>query len=327
MPEQDRPAAPKKRAHPLRKITGIISIGIAEFFGLLPLPASRALARFIARAVYHVFPAIRKSCLNNLKLAYGDELTDADRNRILIEMMESIATVAAEFTRTKKLRGDFLNAHVTIEGKEHLTKDKGTIIIGAHMGNWEWLAPSMGALDWKTAEIIRALDDPKFDRYVEDIRRCNGTDLIPKHNASKQVLRRLKEGYLVGILADQSQRHNAVPSTFFGQPCWTTIGPVMLAKRAGAPIHSVAMLRKPDGEYILKFSPEIPMIDTGDHLGDLVENTQRCQDALEKLVREYPGQWLWFHKRWKKRPDLEKEWEARLAAAKQSLPDSVQEDE
>ncbi|HIJ66075.1 MAG TPA: lysophospholipid acyltransferase family protein, partial [Candidatus Hydrogenedentes bacterium] len=104
---------------------------------------------------------------------------------------------------------------------------------------------------------------------------------------------------------------NGVPAMFFGQPCWCTAGPLLAALRARAPIHVLAMSRDSTGRYALEIFPEISMARSGDLRTDLINNSQRCQDAIEALVRRYPGQWLWLHRRWKARPELERRWRER----------------
>jgi len=116
----------------------------------------------------------------------------------------------------------------------------------------------------------------------------------------------------VGILVDQSPTNSGVPAQFFGQPCWATIGPVIFALRNHAPVHAATMARGADGRYTIEFTSEIPMANTGNLRDDLVENVQRCQDAVEAAIRKNPGQWLWLHRRWKARPRLEEEWKQRM---------------
>jgi KDO2-lipid IV(A) lauroyltransferase len=45
--------------------------------------------------------------------------------------------------------------------------------------------------------------------------------------------------------------------------------------------------------------PEVSFVRTGDRDADNVENTQRWSDTVEDIVRRYPEQWAWFHKRWR----------------------------
>ena len=130
------------------------------------------------------------------------------------------------------------------------------------------------------------------------------------------MLRLLKEGWIVGVLADQSPREAAVPVTFFGQPCWATVAPAMIAARAKVPMHVVSILREADGNYVMEFSEPIELDQSKPLRAGLVDVSQQCQDAIERIVREHPGQWLWLHRRWKKRPRLEREWAEKEAREK-----------
>ena len=95
----------------------------------------------------------------------------------------------------------------------------------------------------------------------------------------------------------------------------------MIALRTKVPIHLSCCIRNDDGTFTVKFTPAIRTEKTGNFREDLVRITQDCQDALEEFVREHPEQWLWMHRRWKKRPNLEKEWQDRLARDKKSAHD------
>jgi KDO2-lipid IV(A) lauroyltransferase len=165
-------------------------------------------------------------------------------------------------------------------------------------------------------EIVRPLDDPLLNRFVDSTRRAGRVETLPKENAGPEMLRLLREGWLVGVLADQSPRNSAAPVTFFGQPCWGTIAPVMVALRARVPVHSMLMVRERDGRYRFVVGPALEFVRTGDLYADLIANCQRVQDEIERMVRLYPDQWLWIHRRWKARPTLEREWEDRSRRGK-----------
>jgi len=250
----------------------------------------------------------------NLDLAYGESISTAEKRRILWKAVDNLALVAAEFSHIDRMVKSGGTNAIDVEGLEHIDISRGHLCIGAHLGNWELMAHFMAAgCGYKVAEVVRPFDAPSVDRAIDGIRTCGGVKTIPKDNAGKEILRVLREGYLLGVMVDQSPRENGVPVTFFGAPCWATIAPVMIAVRAKAPILPVSLTRQPNGRYVLRFLPSIEMERTGDLRADLVYNSQRCQDAIEELVRTTPEQWLWFHRRWKERPRLAEEWERRKA--------------
>jgi Kdo2-lipid IVA lauroyltransferase/acyltransferase len=71
------------------------------------------------------------------------------------------------------------------------------------------------------------------------------------------------------------------------------------------------MTRQPGGHYELEFSEPIELDRSKPLREGIVEVSQQCQDIIERIVRAHPDQWLWLHRRWKERPRLAKEWEAK----------------
>jgi KDO2-lipid IV(A) lauroyltransferase len=55
-------------------------------------------------------------------------------------------------------------------------------------------------------------------------------------------------------------------------------------------------------QYVLRFGPELQVVQTGRSKEDVRVLTQQCNDVLESWIRRYPDQWLWIHRRWKTRP-------------------------
>ncbi len=284
------------------------TIAFCECARLLPLPMARALGRALAMLAYYLIPRIRREGLKNLDLAYGDERTRSEKIRILKGAAKNVGIVAAEFSRTQHLAENSFADMVELRGAGHVDLSQPVVFISAHFGNWEWLAPAMSARGIAVAGIMRPLDDPGLNAYVKRIRSATGTILIERDHAAALMLKLLRERTTVGVLIDQSPRQSAVPVTFFGTPTWATIAPVMAAIRGKAAIHPVSMVRQPDGRYVLSVAPALERIKTGNLRHDLAANAQQCQDAIELMIREHPDQWLWLHRRWKKRERLEQEW-------------------
>jgi Kdo2-lipid IVA lauroyltransferase/acyltransferase len=300
-----------RRRNPLWQATVAgLSVFFYYFFQILPLPVGRRLALLLGRLAL-LLPRLHKVGRQNLDLAYGDTLSAREKRHILRGAAQNMLLVAAEFPHLPALARQDVSQLSDISGIEHLPRDQGAILVGAHCGNWEWLATLVAHRGFPAAEVVRPLDNPTMNRLVDSARRASGLHTIAKDDAGPEIFRLLRENYKIGILIDQSPRHNAVPVTFFGAPCWATIAPVMIAVRARVPVFPVVIHRKADWRYAIDIQPELELKRTGDLQRDLVENTQRCQDAIEALIRAHPEQWLWFHRRWKTRPRLEAEWEVR----------------
>jgi KDO2-lipid IV(A) lauroyltransferase len=220
--------------------------------------------------------------------------------------------VGAEFAHIPEQFARGFAGQCRLAGAEHLPKDAPALFISAHAGNWEWMAQFLSSQGYRLAGVARPMNHPGMEALVLRI-RGTGLHSLPKDGSGNDLVRVMREGYFTAVLIDQSPRENGVPCTFFGAPCWGTIAPVMLAVRARVPVVPVSQAREADGTYTIRIHAPVPLVRTGDLRRDLVENTQRCQDAVEAIVREHPGQWLWFHRRWKERPRLAEEWEARVA--------------
>lgn len=293
-------------------IAGAVAAGLTLAYlrisRCLPIALNRAIAVPVGRLLARLVPRVRRVALANLDLAYGDTLSRKEKERIFRGVVDNVSLLAAEFSQISKIAEAEPGSVVTVEGADFLEKGKGYICIGAHLGNWELMGPSMAAHGFEVAAVVREFDNPRVNRLIDSIRRSGKVTTIPKDNGGREIIRLLREGTLVGILIDQSPRENGVPVTFFGAPCWATVAPAMIAVRAKTSVVPVALTRKPEGGYRLRFYEPIAMTRTGNLRADLVNYTQACQDALERMVRETPAQWLWLHQRWKARPRLADEW-------------------
>jgi Kdo2-lipid IVA lauroyltransferase/acyltransferase len=281
---------------------------LAVLRSLASTPRSLAfrLANLYTRLLDLALPRLRKVALRNLEMALP-ELTPDGRVRIADGVFRSIARLLVTFARFPQLNRANLSEWIRYEGFEHyeraLARGKGVLFATAHLGNWELSAFAHGLLAKPMGVVVRPLDNPRIDALVVRRRTMGGNRLIEKKDFARSILKALAANEAVGILIDQNaSASDGAFVDFFGTPACAGTGFAKLAAHSGATvIPGLALWSDVEGRYVLRFLPPLEMT------GDAAVDTARLQKALESVIREYPDQWLWIHRRWKTRPAGEKE--------------------
>ena len=92
---------------------------------------------------------------------------------------------------------------------------------------------------------------------------------------------------------------------FFGIPSQTHITAPLLARRTGAIIVPIFVVRRGPGRYRIEINRSLDVISTADEKGDLERAARKINQIFEDYIKKYPQEWLWLHRRWKKVPGLE----------------------
>lgn len=246
-------------------------------------------------------PRLRRTALRNLAMALG-EADQGQRERILAGSFLSIARILVSLARASRLTPANIADWIRYEGLEHFhearRRGKGVLFATAHLGNWELSAIAHGLMTGPMWVVARALDNPLLDGFVNRIRTCSGNRVIEKRNFARPILRALARNEAVGILIDQNtSAEEGIFVPFFGIPACVDKGFARLAAHSGAAvIPGYALWDEGEKRYVLRFYP--PLYASG----DVEEDTRRVHAQLESVIRQYPDQWLWMHRRWKTRP-------------------------
>jgi len=263
----------------------------------VPFPTALRLARFYLTIVDLAAPRFRKIARRNLEIA---ALPGAQAN--IAEMWNSLARSLAVFARVPDLNRQNIHKWIRYEGLEYYNeakrRGKGVLFATAHLGNWELSAFAHALMTEPMNIVVRPLDNPTLDNFVEKRRTSSGNIVIGKRDAARSILRALKRNEPVGVLVDQNvMASEGVFVNVFGVPACAASGFVRLAAHSGASvIPGFALWSDDEQRYILRFYPPVEIT------GDVRCDTQRVQSAVEQAIREHPGQWLWIHRRWKTRP-------------------------
>ncbi len=283
----------------LLKITAFI-------IGCIPLRVSSFLSGVTGTLICRLDRKHREIILGNLDLAFREGLGRERKEEIAAGVFKNLVMTFFEFMRIPWLKGKDLDGYVEFDGLEKIGKalerKKGLILITGHFGNWELLAASLGLSGHSIDIIARELDNPSLEEFVRWARTRTGNRVVSKSRSMRRLLKSLSQNRIAGILIDQNVAlSEGVFVDFFGTPACTNRGPALLASASSAPVMPIFIVRRGRAHRVL-VGDEIVLVNTGDRELDAVENTSRFTGAVEEVVRKYPEQWFWVHRRWKTRP-------------------------
>lgn len=284
-----------------RALPRVAAVKAAEAAGRLGLGSVRSLHRVAMRNLEIAMPEL--SVTERERIAAG---SFASLGRILVEMSR-FPTITRE--RLAELFEFRFDPELLETQKKLRAEGRGTILVSPHLGNWELLVFAFSAMHEPMSYLARPLDNPLIEDLTVRLRTRFGNRPINKKNSVPAAIKVLREAGLLGILADvNAHPKEGVFVPLFGVPACTSAGPATLAIRTNSVIIPLAgVWDEKSRKYIAVNGQLIEPARTDDRQKDIIETTARFTAEVEKLIRAYPDQWLWIHKRWKTRPPGEPE--------------------
>lgn len=188
-----------------------------------------------------------------------------------------------------------------------VAEGRGVVLVTGHIGNWELGGAAFSARGLPVDAVAKGMANPLFGAFLEASRRRVRVRLVELPEAPREALRSLREGHVLGLIADQDAREQGIFVPFLGRDASTFGGPALFALRAGAPIFLGVPLREPGVPARYRVTVErIAVVPTGDLEEDVRALTRAHTAALERAVLEAPEQYFWQHRRWKTRPPGER---------------------
>ena len=261
---------------------------------------------FLGRNAQRLLRSRNRIALENLQNAFP-ELSVTEREKIAVEAFENLGRAAVEVARFGVTSRKRITEIVVNEGREAidnaLSAGKGGIFVTAHFGCWEMTGAWLGASGYPTDLLVLSQHNGLFDRTLDGFRKKMGVGTLVTGEDTRRMFRALKENRLIGIAADQHDPSQNLIIDFFGRPAAAARGPALFSIRTGAPILPFMLRRiRHDRHEFISAPPIYPSsgLDENENVRLMVEKYHRF---YEKVIRQYPGQWMWTHRRWKVKND------------------------
>ncbi|MDB6004352.1 MAG: hypothetical protein JWR15_1339, partial [Prosthecobacter sp.] len=245
----------------------------------------------------------RTTALDNLRCAFGDEYTPAERRCIARGSYQVFARTFADLFWSPSLTADNWQQHfdiITDLPSEAKARQNGGVWVTPHFGNFELISQIWGFRGFPFTVVAQDFKNPAITHLFKRLREQSGHTFISQDNAMIKLMKALKRKGHAGLLTDLSISPGRAATAIQCYGLWTSVPTlhVELAKRLGLSIITGVCRPLPDGRYEAHLFEAIepkPEDDTR-------EMTQRIWDIFEQEIRKHPECWLWMYKQWRYRP-------------------------
>ena len=243
---------------------------------------------------YLASPGPRRNVRANLAVVAPDRKTSA--RRVFVEQTRNYV----EIFSIPRTAPEQLLARLRVDGWEHVVRayaqGKGVVLASAHLGPVSFVGQMVLAHGYPVALPVE-VETSEFHRSVNRARSGAGLQLI-RTDSSLGIFRVLREGKVLGILADRAVTGVGARVEFFGRPALLPTAAVVLSLRTGAPLLP-SFAGRSDGVLTATFEPPLDIPNTGNRDADAREGVQRFARVLERYVRNAPEQWTVFEDFWR----------------------------
>lgn len=287
----------------IRHEAGYLALrGVLGGARLAPLGVLRAGGAGLGRLAMAALRRDRKAARAHLELAFPERGREW-QEQVLRANAVHYGRLLGEIAWLWSAPARSILARTEIVDLQHLQSAPTPVLVTGHCGNWEWMNLALGAAGVPMSVAAREVYDPRLDDIARRLRgRFGGATELRGEGAGRRLAAAQRAGRVIGLLIDQDIDAPGAFVEFFGRAAWTATGAAVLALRLRCPIVTGFATRLADGRMRLAFDPPL-LPSRQDALDDdAARLTARLTARIEAQIRAHPEQWVWNHRRWRRRP-------------------------
>lgn len=273
------------------------------FANAVPYPVAMAAARGLAWTAFRVFGYRRRRTLERICSVFPD-MEAKEATGVAVRSLQNVFQTGVEMMRASRLDRKWMDSHV-VDGRLYkdrlqalVDEGRGVVVMVPHSGNWYMAAWSMAKYGLRLFSIAARQRNPKIDAWIR--RQYGDVEVLDRDRRETPMLIKdgLEAGRAFAILPDLRVRRPDVLADFFGGKANVSRAGAMFAVRSHAPIVVAQMLRE-GGRHVFNHIATLrPDPNAADRKEEAARLTREAMRLLDQAVRERPGDWYWFNKRW-----------------------------
>lgn len=273
----------------------------------LPLRWVARLGRAGGALAYLLDNTHRKVALENLRIAFGNEISGREIQAIAQENFKRLGENYACAIKTAGMTKEQLRPHLEFGNFQQVQWDSSRhsippSVVGAigHFGNFELYARfSQFMPGYTTATTYRGLKQASLNRLLLALRKQSGCLFFERRTEANALKTAMNQGgIMLGLLSDQHAGKKGVRVPFFGKDASTSAAPAVFALRYNCRLITCFCFRTGLAQWKIEAGEEIPTHENH-HPRPVEAITRDINRAFEKAIRRDPANWFWVHRRWK----------------------------
>ena len=276
---------------------------------ILPAAALAPFSRGLGGILHRVLKGRRRVVRDNLRFAFGDGPEAPDAETI---SRSSFSNLCQSFMELAQLTYSVQRMRRVVRFRDAATRERleeilatGPVVFAAsHYGAYEIAGLAAGVFGVPLTTLMRPLDNPWLDRYLNGIRQRFGQRMVSNRGGARELMTTIERGRSAAVLIDLNMKRKRIFVDFFGRPAATAPTAARVALRCARPLVPIFAEREAAPMHFIVDVGEPVWPDPARPREEEIHRLLQAVTAqLEERVRRAPERWLWTHRRWKTRPE------------------------
>lgn len=243
--------------------------------------------------------------MENLRIAFPEK-SEIERKIIAKKFFRNFSDFIIESIKGFSMSQKSFEKRYVVENKQEvfdyiIKSGTGAVVTAGHVFNWEWMIFLGSSMPDQIKGLVSytPISNKNLNRLIKANRERFGLTIVPSRDFVKTLEKTAKNHLTIsGLIADQSPKSNYKYRTdFFGVDVPFYTGPESSARKHHQSFWFLNIRKPKRSHYVMNFEL------IADRANDFTEYelTEKYIQKLEELIREYPENYLWTHRRWKHR--------------------------